>query len=114
MRPNYRIDSFCVVCREPIPADRVTKGSITCKKACADARRRAQRTLQDEKECRYCKRPSSPDEREAFKRFRRLETTRPDLLYPQAFEEFKTNCETNGTDATVEAFATEYAKGTSQ
>lgn len=109
-RPNYRIKAYCVVCKEEIPEDRVRKQSVTCKKECADARRRAQRTLQDERECRYCRRPSSPEEREAFNRFRKLEAKRPDLLFPQAFKEFQAEAEAAGTDATPEAFATAYAK----
>lgn len=109
-RPNYRIESFCVVCKDPIPDERVKKGSVTCKKECADARRKAQRTLQDDRECRYCRRPSSPEDRAAFNRFRKLEAQRPDLLYPQAFKEFQVESEAQGTDATPEAFATMYAK----
>ena len=109
-RPNYRIKAYCVVCTNEIPEDRVRKQSVTCKKECSDARRRAQRTLQDDRECRYCRRPSSPEEREAFNRFRKLESKRPDLLFPQAFKEFQAECETEGTDATPEAFAAMYAK----
>lgn len=109
-RPNYRIPSFCVVCTSQIPDERVKKSSVTCKRECADARRRAQRTLQDDRKCRYCSRPSSPEERAAFNRFRKLEAARPDLLYPQAFKEFQVESEAEGTDATPEAFAKVYAK----
>jgi hypothetical protein len=110
-RPMYRIESYCVVDRQPIPSERIAKGSVTCSKECAAVRRKAQRTLQDERECRYCSRPSTPEERDAFRRFRRLEAKRPDLLYPQAFEDFTKQCEVDGTDATPQAFAKVYAKG---
>lgn len=77
------VKNFCVVCTEPIDKQRVSRGAVTCTKECAKVRRDQQRALTDMKECRYCRRPSTPEEREAFKRFRQLEKRRPDLLYPE-------------------------------
>jgi hypothetical protein len=101
-----------VVDGQPIPQDRLSKGSVTCSKECYEKRRKAQRAQQDEKECRYCRKPSSFEDREAFKRFRRLEARRPDLVYPEAFEQFKSEREASGEDATPEAFRLTCAAGT--
>jgi hypothetical protein len=49
------------------------------------------RAKHDASACRYCRKPSTNEERAAYQRFRKLEKKRPDLLYPvewKAFVEF--------------------------
>jgi hypothetical protein len=62
----------CVVCTTPIPADRKAD-AITCSKECTKARSDFRRSLQDQVECRYCQRPSSPEERTRYMAWRRWE-----------------------------------------
>jgi hypothetical protein len=93
--------THCVICSVEVAKERVMRGAITCTKEHAKERREQLRAVQDRKECRYCRHPSSPEERAAFSRFRTMERRRPDLLYPEAFEEWKAN----GGAPTAEAFA---------
>lgn len=103
---TYGLPGFCVVDAQPISPERLSKGSVTCSKECAKIRRDAQRVQQDQKECRYCRKPSTPEQRQAFARFRVLERKRPDLLYPEAFEEWKKTA----AQVTPKAFAEYWAK----
>jgi hypothetical protein len=107
-RAIYREPAYCIMCKAEIPQERNIKGSVTCSAECAERRRKAQRTLQDDRECRYCSRPASRDERAAYKRFRDIERKRPDLLYPEEWKQFKAECsaQVGGIEPTPEAFAT--------
>ena len=58
-RAIHREPAHCIICTKDIPQDRNIKGSVTCSAECAEKRRKAQRTLQDDRECRYCSRPAS-------------------------------------------------------
>jgi predicted nucleic acid-binding Zn ribbon protein len=81
--------THCVVCTQPVPEDRATRGGVTCSAACLAVRKAVQRAQRDAKECRYCRKPSTLAARAAFRRFRHLEETRPDILYPKQFAEWK-------------------------
>jgi hypothetical protein len=81
-----RKDSFsgvqmkCVVCTKPIPTGRKWD-AITCSKECTKARRDFGRSRIDQRECRYCQRPSTPDEQTRYKRWRKWESTHdPDSI----------------------------------
>lgn len=95
------IKTLCIICGADIPKERVMHGAITCSKEHAKLRSAQLLAITDKKECRYCRRPSTPEEREAYKRFRTLERKRPDLIYVEAFEDWKTS----GGTPTPEAFA---------
>lgn len=53
------------MCTTPIPPDR-KKDGITCSKDCTKARRQYLRSLKDHSQCRYCYKPSTPEERSRF------------------------------------------------
>jgi hypothetical protein len=110
-RAFVNMEGFCIVDAQPIPKARLLKGSVVCSDRCLKVRQRALRTVQDQRECRYCRHPSTPEEREAYKRFRALEKKRPDLLYPEAFAAFRAECEAQvgGIEPTPEAFARHFA-----
>jgi hypothetical protein len=95
------IKTLCIICGDEIPKDRIMRGAITCSKEHAKLRRSQLQAITDKKECRYCRRPSTPEEREAYKRFRTMERKQPHLLYPDAFEDWKAS----GGTPTPEAFA---------
>jgi len=63
----------CVMCPNKIPRDRATRKFVTCSAECAAKRERWIKGRLDATHCRYCMRPSTPDERAAFKRFRAWE-----------------------------------------
>jgi hypothetical protein len=63
---------FCVNCKNPIPTDRKSD-AITCSKACTKARRDFMRSKLDQKQCRYCLRPSTAEERARYMAWRRAE-----------------------------------------
>lgn len=60
----------CIIDRIPIPRERAVKRSNTCSKECAQLLRKIRRAQDDERECRHCARPSTPEERKAFKAWR--------------------------------------------
>jgi predicted nucleic acid-binding Zn ribbon protein len=73
-----RKDSFtgntmhCVNCTEPIPPGRKSD-AVTCSPFCSKARRDYLRSRVDQKSCRYCQRPSTPEERARYQAWRRAE-----------------------------------------
>lgn len=55
----------CVMCGNQVPADRKSD-AVTCSKECTVARKNFIRSKLDQKECRYCNKPSTPEERVLF------------------------------------------------
>lgn len=65
-----QVQNFCVFDRKPIPVERVKRNATTCSKECAKAMERQRMLLMEQSECKYCRRPSTPAERESYKRWR--------------------------------------------
>ncbi len=88
----------CVVCAEAIPPARVLKKSVTCSNAHGNILKNERRRRRDMERCRYCNRPSTPEERAEFAAWRKTQ--------PQAKKgrPFKTKPETilAKTDGAVE------------
>jgi len=59
------VERFCVMCKNTIPPERKSD-AITCSKECTKKRKDFLRSKQDAKECRYCNKPSTPEERVLF------------------------------------------------
>lgn len=95
------VKTHCIICTNEVPKERLMRGAITCTKEHAKLRHSQLQAIVDRKECRYCRKPSTPEEREAYKRFRNMERKRPDLIYPEAYEEWKAS----GRIPSPEAFA---------
>jgi hypothetical protein len=69
----YRnVKRWCVMCQNEIPADRKWD-AITCSPECTKARKDYGRSRKDQTECRYCLRPSTPEERARYSAWRRWE-----------------------------------------
>lgn len=66
----HAMTMHCVVCAGPIPPDR-PKLAVTCSKECTKARKDYWRSKQDARVCRYCMKPSTPEQRLAFQQWRR-------------------------------------------
>ena len=64
----------CVVCANPIPTDR-RWDSITCSKECGSARTKFWKSQINLRQCKYCQRPTTPEERARFQAWRRWEKT---------------------------------------
>ena len=62
---------YCVVCGEPISADRVLRRAVTCTKTHATILKNERRKLRDLGRCRFCGRPSTPEERAEFAAWRK-------------------------------------------
>jgi hypothetical protein len=60
----------CVVCKKPMPDTR-RRNAITCSPACTLARRRYWFSKLDAKMCRYCYKPSTPEQRAEFRQWKR-------------------------------------------
>lgn len=98
------VSMHCIVCTKEIDDERALRNNITCSDECLAVRRSVQRAKRDALECRYCKKPSTPEQRAAFMRFRRIENKRPDLLYPAEYETWTATLP-EGEEATPQAFA---------
>lgn len=68
-----QVRNYCVFDAKPIPAERVKRNAVTCSKECAKAIERQRMLLMEQSECKYCRRPSTPEERESYKRWRQWE-----------------------------------------
>lgn len=88
MRKDDR-NCLCVVCTKPLDETRTRYGSITCCSEHGKLRKESLRGRFDQHFCRNCCRPSTPIERGAYRRFRKIELMRPDLLYPAAFKQWQ-------------------------
>jgi hypothetical protein len=62
---------FCIVCQSEIGLDRTIKKAVTCSDECKKKLKAIRRSHRDEKVCRQCARPSTPEERTMFLRWRR-------------------------------------------
>ena len=66
----HEVTTHCVMCGDPIPHDR-PKMALTCSDVCRDRRKNYRRSRQDQRACRYCLRPSTPEQRAAYHQWRR-------------------------------------------
>lgn len=96
-------EAHCVVCGDTILPTRTRYGAITCSDEHRKLRKRIIRARAEVKRCRQCARPSTPIERAAYRRFRKLELMRPDVLYPAPYKAWLGQHE----GGTPEAFAAE-------
>jgi len=70
-KDDYRNTQMkCVVCTKPIPSTRKWD-AVTCSPECTKARKDYGRSRKDQLECRYCQRPSTPEERALYMAWRR-------------------------------------------
>jgi hypothetical protein len=58
------------MCKNLIPPERKSD-AITCSKECTKKRKDFLRSKQDAKECRYCNKPSTPEDRVLFSAWKR-------------------------------------------
>jgi predicted nucleic acid-binding Zn ribbon protein len=78
----------CVVCQKEIPAERDRHRAVTCSSECKKALNAHRRKRNYDKVCQICFRPSTPEEREMFKRWRRetfppAKRGRPKMVKPE-------------------------------
>jgi predicted nucleic acid-binding Zn ribbon protein len=68
---------FCVICGEPISADRMIRKAVTCSEQHAKVLKLERRRLRDMVRCRFCNRPATPAERAEFIAWRRSRGIKP-------------------------------------
>lgn len=90
-----QVRNYCVFDGKPIPADRVKHSATTCSKECSKAMERQRMLLMEQTECKYCRRPSTPEERESYKQWRKW-------LKDQATQEITTEDTEEVTDKPTE------------
>ena len=79
----YKVEVHCVICTALVPTDRLKYRRITCSDACNKIRERQTRKRVDDRECRFCHKPSTPTGRRAFAKFRKWEREFPDQAHPE-------------------------------
>ena len=62
---------YCIVDGKPIPESRVANRAVTCSAECARKASAIRREMVDQRRCRHCHRPSTPEERKQFAQWRR-------------------------------------------
>lgn len=60
----------CVVCKNSIPPERKWD-AVTCSKECTLERKKYGRSRRDHVVCRYCYKPSTPEQRASYQQWRR-------------------------------------------
>ena len=60
------------MCGNPVPPERKAN-AITCSPECTQARKQFLRSKLDQKECRYCNKPSTPEERTRYSLWKKWE-----------------------------------------
>jgi hypothetical protein len=92
MRPQFlEVRTHCVHCAELVPPERLKFKAITCSDECARLRKLSMRARQDSRECRFCRKPTTPAEKASFQRFRKWEKENPELAYPAQFKRWSTD-----------------------
>lgn len=104
IRARDEVAVYCAVCGGVVPPERVAQGAITCSKEHGAKRANFLRARKEARECKYCHKPSTPEDREAFLRFKKLARKRPDVLYPAEFDAWVEQA-SEGQLITPEAFA---------
>jgi hypothetical protein len=98
-----------------IPPEKLKFKSITCSDACARDRKLALRARQDQRECRFCRKPTTPAEKAAYQRFRKWEIANPALAYPAQFKQWaENNAKLGAEDVDVKLFTLEIAQRMAQ
>ena len=82
----FGIYTHCLVCTRPIPEDMAKRKAVTDTEACRDVLLRLRRKHKDDKQCRYCKKPSTPSQRRRFGRFQKWEMEFPELAYREVLD----------------------------
>lgn len=76
---------YCVMCGTAIPEERRRFKAVTCTEEHGKAYAEAKRKHKEGRECPICRKPSTPEDREAYKEFRKLLRKQPHLLHPRQY-----------------------------
>lgn len=79
----------CVLCPTPIPPERLKFRAVTCSEEHGKQWSRFKRRKSDNNACRFCHKPSTPNARKAFSRFRVWERKNPELARPEEWAIFE-------------------------
>jgi predicted nucleic acid-binding Zn ribbon protein len=74
---ELQTEIHCIMCKNPIPPERLSRLGVTCSDACKKARKDYLKNRIENKHCRYCHKPSTPEQRKRFQRWVRWEEKNP-------------------------------------
>jgi predicted nucleic acid-binding Zn ribbon protein len=74
---ELQVSLHCIMCKEPIPPERLSRLGVTCSDACKKARKEYLKARIENRHCRYCHKPSTPEQRKRFQRWVRWEQKNP-------------------------------------
>lgn len=110
----HNVVMHCIVCRNELPDSR-RKNAVTCSPECTLARKNYWFSKLDAKMCRYCYKPSTPEQRALFQQWRRrpqnaeeeelFRRWREDQLKTQMLETRRANKKAKKDEPQVEADA---------
>ena len=75
----------CTVCTNVIPEEEARRKAVVCSEECREKLKRLRRKHKDDKQCRFCHRPATISQRQAFSRFQRWELEHPELANPDTW-----------------------------
>lgn len=78
----------CLMCPNEIPEDRRRLNAFTCSNECRQRWNLEKRRPKDAVMCRFCKKPSTMEDRKLYARFRRILRTQPHLIYTEEYKQF--------------------------
>lgn len=107
MRPQFlELKTHCVVCTSPVPPERLKYKAITCCDAHARERKLSMRAKQDSRECRFCRKPTTPAEKAAYQRYRKWEVMNPNLAFPAQFKRWQETTQPTGSKFDIDSART--------
>lgn len=67
-----KVKRFCVMCQREIPHER-RRDAVTCGKECQRGRMNYIRSRHDQEFCRYCSKPSTPEQRQSYMLWKKMD-----------------------------------------
>ncbi len=94
----------CTVCTSDVPEEEAKRKAVVCSPECREVLNRLRRKFKDDKQCRFCHKPATLTQRQAFNRFWRWEVENPELAHPATW---RVLCDRGITIETFKAAAKE-------
>lgn len=63
--------AFCILCKEPIPLERLVRRAVTCTKEHARLLKQNRDKLKHSQGCTHCRRPCTPEDKRLWAEFRK-------------------------------------------
>lgn len=77
MSDELQNEIHCIMCTNPIPPERLSRLGVTCSDECKKKRKDYLKARIENRHCRYCHKPSTPEQRKRFQAWVRWEQKNP-------------------------------------